>query len=140
MAQVIGFAASVPSSTSGSLSRTIPLNPNSIVLSQFGFYINQNADQIFLNATVGVQAAIVNPTITFRIFDENNRLVFSTTEQMQLSVGQAQTISFQAIDTARPLGFRVYTLTASSTDLLPILTGATVIGPLTFSALALSNS
>lgn len=139
LAQVIAFAASAPSSTSGSLNRSIPLNPNSITLSQFGFYLSENADQIFLDGTIGVQAAIINPTVTFRIFDENNRLVFSTTEQFQLSIGQVQTVSFRAIDSARPAGFRVYTLTASSTDLLPILTGATVTGPLNFSALALKN-
>lgn len=139
MAQVVAFAASVPSTTSGSLSRTIPLSPNAIILAEFGFFFTENADRIFLNTTVGVQAAIVNPTITFRIFDENGRLVFSTVEQMQLSVGQIQTVSFQAVDTARPSGFHVYTLTASSADLLPILTGATLTGPVTFSGLALRN-
>ena len=139
LAQVIAFAASAPSTISGSLNRTIPLNPNSITLSQFGFYLTENADQVFLDGTIGVQAAIINPTITLRIFDENDRLVYSSTEQFQLSIGQTQTINFHAIDSGRPAGFRVYTLTASSTDLLPILTSATVTGPLTFSAMALKN-
>jgi|GEM_PF-6762001 len=129
-AEIIGYNASYPSQTFGTLARPIPLlgaGPP-LTLAIFGLPIQQAADFVQLDVTVTV-SGLLAANINFNII-RDTAVIFSTQETV--IAGVAETISFTAIDTLLLPGHHVYTLTATST----VLAAAQVSGPVSFSGAA----
>ena len=111
------------------------MSPTTINLAAFGLFVPDQTNRVELNATIGLQATALTPTILFKVF-RNTGVIFSTRISADVDFGEFKTVSFQAIDTNAPAGFHSYSVTA---ELLPsiILNEAQVVGPLTFSGFSI---
>ncbi|WP_347550656.1 hypothetical protein ABFG93_03395 [Pseudalkalibacillus hwajinpoensis] len=136
--QIFDFSSSVPSSGSQSLNRSIPTSPSTIKLAAFGLFVPDQSNNVKLDATVGLEATALTPTILFKVF-RNTGVIFSTRITVDADTGDFQTVSFQAIDTNAPTGFHSYSVTA---ELVPsiFLDSAQVVGPVTFSGFSIGQT
>ncbi|MFC5772962.1 hypothetical protein [Ectobacillus antri] len=134
MASVFSIGTSTPATGSNSINRTLSTTP--ILLAEFGIGIPNGSNRVILNATIGISALLLNPTIIITVA-RDQQVIFTSREELQISVGENRTVSVQAIDVNVPAtGNQRYVLTA---QLAPgLLNGSSVTGPVTFSAVSYS--
>ncbi|SDM60217.1 hypothetical protein SAMN04488137_0971 [Fictibacillus solisalsi] len=133
MPTYLGSGSSVPTDSSGSLNINVPSTP--IKLAAFGLSIPAPDNRVILNATVGISASLGNPTVLFKIYRDTG-IIFSTVTELQLSVAQNATVTFQAIDLNVPVGSNyAYSITAELVN-SNLLNNALITGPITFSGIA----
>jgi hypothetical protein len=135
LATVYSTGISIPSSGSNTLNRPVPSAPGGITLAAFGLSIPQAQAKVILNGTIGITAAILNPTVLITVF-RGSQVVFTAREETQLALGETQTISFTAAELNVPAGYFGYSMVISVEN--PLLNGATVTGPVTFTGVAYS--
>ena len=132
MANTFSIGTSVPAQGSGSLNRTITGSP--LKLAEFGLAIPGGANRVLLNATVGVESSLLAPVLLFTIF-RGSQVIFTSREEVLLSLGQEQTITVHAIDMNVPAtSNQAYSITVQLENSL--LTGARVTGPVEFSGVS----
>jgi hypothetical protein len=132
MANFFDIGTSVPTPTSNSINR--PITTEGIILAIFGISIPAVPNRVLINASVGVTANALNPSIILTVL-RGNQVIFSSREQLQLSVLEQQTINLHAIDTnVPPSSNQGYTLRVTLENAL--LNAASVTGPVTFSGVS----
>lgn len=131
--QIVDAFQSVPSTATGSISRPIPASPGSIVLADFGLTFGVNTN-VYLNVTVGYEATLGLPDITFRIIRDT--LPIFTITSSNLALSEQENLSFNTVDINPPAGSHDYRLVAEVTTALSV---ATVIGPVAFSGIAIAT-
>ncbi|MBD0381602.1 hypothetical protein [Paenibacillus sedimenti] len=130
--QIVDAFQSIPSTSSGSINRSIPVAPANIVLADFGLTVIAGTS-VFLDVTVGYRVTLGLPDVTFRIIRDTVP-IFSITSTT-LSLLEEKNVSFNTVDINPPAGSHDYRITAEVSNLL---TGATVIGPVAFSGIAIA--
>jgi hypothetical protein len=144
---LLDYKASVPANITGGTSIVLPVNPG-IQIADLGMFIGDplvTNNRIELKGTVGLLGVAGNPNVEFRIYrlPDNvapGTMIFNkvlTVESTALTEIY-YTASFSTIDfnVTTTTGFVVYQLTAQ------VETGgtnATVIGPITFTGMAIGN-
>lgn len=136
--QILNYKASEPSNATGGIAAIpIPASPANTVLADLGIFLAPPAPQpnrVRLIATVSLQTTAIGvDQILFRIFRDGNQ-IFNTQQSVDfVGFENFYTVSMQAIDFNVSSGFHVYTLTVER------LTGTNtvVVGPITFSGLAI---
>ncbi|ERI09568.1 hypothetical protein [Aneurinibacillus aneurinilyticus] len=117
----------------------IPLAPGRVRLASVRIMIPRNSSRntVELVATVGVRGITGISQVRFRIFRDGKE-IFNTQQGIE-SAGSEQnyTVAFQAIDQNVPSGSHTYTLTAENRT---SGTAVSVVGPISFSALAIKKS
>lgn len=121
---------------------TIPQSPRKISRRLFLFIptsntANNSENKVEILATIGVRGVSGIAQIMFRIFRDGQE-IYNTVQGIE-STGSEQNyvVTFQAIDLDVPTGTHLYRLTAEN------LTGGTtaqVVGPVSFSLLAIRNT
>ncbi|MFJ7994678.1 exosporium protein C [Peribacillus frigoritolerans] len=135
MPTFLDSGSSVPSNGSGTLSIPVPSSP--IKLAEFGLNLSNSINRVILDATVGVTAQAGNPTLLFKVFRDSG-IILTVRGELQLSIDQNRTISFQAIDLNVPAGSRAYSITIELEN-PSLLNSARVVGPITFSGVAFTQ-
>jgi hypothetical protein len=135
LATVYSTGISIPSSGSNTLNRSVPSAPGGVTLAAFGLSIPQEQAKVILNGTIGITAAILNPTVLITVF-RGSQVIFTAREETQLALGETQIISFTAAELNVPAGYFGYSMVISVEN--PLLNGATVTGPVTFTGVAYS--
>ncbi|MBN8207255.1 hypothetical protein JI666_00680 [Bacillus sp. NTK071] len=133
--QIFDYSSSVPTSSSESLNRSIPMTPQSIKLASFGLFVPDQANKVQLNATIGLKATALTPTVLFTIY-RNTGVIFTTRITLDEGLNDFQTVSFEAIETNAPTGFHSYSVRAEIDSSL-LLADAQVNGPITFSGFSI---
>lgn len=117
----------------------IQRSPSRSILARITLRIpaNSQPNRVDLVATVGVRGVTGIAQILFRVF-RDGREIFSTQQGIE-SAGSEQNyaVTFQAEDRNVRAGAHVYTLTAENRT---ANTRAVVVGPLSFSGIAVQNS
>lgn len=140
--QILDYKASEPSSISGSDSIFVPQSPANFQIADLGLFLTPpvpSPNHVRLIANLGIQNISIGVVqqVVFRIFRDENE-IFRTQQGLDFTgVGgdeQFYTVSLQALDFNVPSGFHVYTLTV---ERLTATVGDVVIGPITFSGLAI---
>jgi hypothetical protein len=132
--QVVDAFQSIPSTATGSINRPIPASPGSIVLADFGLTFGANTS-VFLDVTVGYAATLGTPDITFRII-RDSQPIFTITSS-NVAVLEQGNISFNTVDINPVAGSHDYRLIAEVTS--GLFSGATVVGPVAFSGIAIAT-
>lgn len=136
--QILDYQAKQPRSFANRATATrIPQSPNRLTLTLPIRITSIRSNKVELIASVGVRGVTGISQILFRIF-RDGREIFNTIQGIE-STGSEQNyiLTFQAIDFNVPIGTHRYSLTAEN---IQANTTAEVIGPVSFSALAISNS
>ncbi|MCU9614551.1 hypothetical protein OEV98_13485 [Caldibacillus lycopersici] len=128
MASLISVGSSVPSN--GNSPYRINVSDIPVRLAAFGLIAPSGSNRIFLNATVGIQSTLVNPTLVFQILRDNSEVITTIRQQVLLTANQYQVISFNAVDIDVPAGNHGYAITATVEGLLA---NAVITGPIIFS-------
>ncbi|MDD9269939.1 hypothetical protein ACFPES_23060 [Paenibacillus sp. GCM10023248] len=131
--QIVDAFQSIPSTSTGSISRPIPAAPSSIILADFGLTFGANTS-VYLSATVGYAATLGLPDVTFRIVRDT--LPIFTITSSNLTLLEQGNLSFNTVDINPPAGSHNYRLIA---DVSSALTIATVIGPVAISGIAIAT-
>ncbi|MDG0812231.1 exosporium protein C [Cohnella rhizosphaerae] len=144
---LLDYKASVPSSVlGGTAPLTIPVAPG-LQLANLGIFIVPPvplSNRVELKGTVGIQATAGNPAITIRVFRVPDNVgsgiqIFSKALNVESGAlaERFYTASFSTIDfnVAAATGFIVYNLTIEASA----AASANVIGPITFTGLAIGN-
>ncbi|MCR8844916.1 exosporium protein C [Paenibacillus sp. SC116] len=98
---------------------------------------NAQPNRVELVATVGVRGVTGIAQVLFRIFRDGNE-IFNTVQGIESSGSeQNYVVTFQAINRNVPAGSHVYTVTAENQT---ANTRADVVGPISFSGLAVKTS
>lgn len=150
---ILDYKASVPSNTfGGTPAVNIPQVPTQLQLADLGMFLPQitpssESNRVFLFADVGISSqlgSLFNNAVIFRIYRDGAE-IFNTTVGLQntpILPAHDYNITFNTIDEGVPFGFHVYHLTAQAliANTAPmIFTIAQVVGPVTFSGLALGT-
>jgi hypothetical protein len=150
---VLDYKAAVPSNTFGGVAAaTIPQVPTQLQVANLGLFLPQltpsaENNRVYLFADVGISAAagsLFNNAVIFRIYRDGVE-IFNTTSGLQSAVGLERdyNITFSTIDEGVPFGFHVYQLTVQAliaNSAAPVFTIAQVVGPVTFSGLAVGTN
>ncbi|GIN85775.1 hypothetical protein J6TS2_21610 [Heyndrickxia sporothermodurans] len=140
MAQVLDYQATEPlSSFNPENAFTIPQAPFKVLLASIQIKIPATAsrnNKVELISTVGVEGITNIAQVVFRIF-RNGKEIFNTQDGVE-SAGSEQNYSFtfQAIDFNLTAGTNFYQLTAEN---ITPNTQANVVGPISFSGLAIKS-
>ncbi|WP_349408594.1 hypothetical protein [Pseudalkalibacillus sp. SCS-8] len=137
--RVLDYFFSAPADSNGDLNRAIPTAPTRIRLAEFGLKIPQNVNQVDLKATVGWSAVAGRPNVQFKIIRGNNQVIYSTTDEIDITVIEDKTVTFTAVDINVPAGQTKYAITVELTNPEGALNQAAVTGPVTFSGTAYGN-
>ncbi|UQD51863.1 exosporium protein C [Bacillus methanolicus] len=151
---VLDYKASVPSNTfGGNPAVNIPQIPTQLQLADLGMFLpeitpSSESNRVFLFADVGISSQLgsfFNNAVIFRIYRDGVE-IFNTTVGLQntppASPPHDYNVTFNTIDEGVPFGFHVYQLTAQAliANTAPmVFTIAQVVGPVTFSGLALGT-
>ncbi len=136
--KILDYHAVQPRSKANRTTATrIPQSPNRLTLMLPMHITSTSSNKVELIATVGVRGLTGISQILFRIF-RDGREIYNAVQGVE-STGSEQNyiVTFQAIDFNVTIGTHQYTLTAEN---IQENTTAEVIGPVSFSALAISNS
>lgn len=133
--RIFDYNKSVPTSSSNSIVRAIPRSPSRITLASFGLYVPDQVSEVEFNATVGVRATSLDPTILVTIY-RNSMIIFSTRITVDTGVADYQTLSFTAVDNNPPGAYYEYSLRAELDQSLILLDNANVVGPITFTGIS----
>lgn len=144
---ILDYKASEPSNQTGG-TPAIPLTPAGVQLADLGIFFTPPGpatNRIELKGTVGLQALTGTPVVFLRIFRQANGVgpdveIFNKEFTPEIAPAETfYTISFSTIDfnVAASSGFIVYKLRG---EVLAAPVGtANVIGPITFTGLAIGN-
>ncbi|MDR2995828.1 MAG: exosporium protein C [Bacillus cereus] len=139
MTHIIDYQATQPISKTGETTFAIPASPDRAILAKIKLKISRRDarnNRVELIATVGVEGITEISQVLFRIFRDNVE-IFNTQVGIESTDSEqfyAQT--FQAIDQDLNCGTHVYSLTVEN---LTSGTSAEVVGPLSFSGLAIGQ-
>ena len=150
---VLDYKAAVPSNSFGGVATvTVPQVPTQLQVADLGLFLPQLTpasanNRVYLFADVGINAAagsLFNNAVIFRIYRDGVE-IFNTTTGIQSAVGAASdyNVTFSTIDEGVPFGFHVYQLTVQAliaNTAAPVFTIAQVVGPVTFSSLAVGTT
>lgn len=128
MATLISVGSSVPSN--GNAPYSINVSNIPVRLAAFGLNVPNVPNRVFLNATIGIQSTLLNPTLVFQIVRDNSEVVATIRQQVLLTTNQYQIVSFNAVDINVPVGYHGYAITVAVEGLIA---NAVVTGPITFS-------
>lgn len=128
MATLISVGSSVPSNGNSPFSVNVADTP--VRLAAFGIAVPNNPNRVFLNATIGIQATLLSPTLIFRVIRDNSEVIATVRQQVLITLNQNQNISFHVVDTNVPPGYHGYSVTVAVEGLLG---DAIVNGPVIFS-------
>ncbi|GAB6549555.1 exosporium protein ExsC [Bacillus mobilis] len=139
MTHIIDYQATQPLSKTGETTFVIPASPDRAILANLKLKISKRDarnNRVELIATVGIEGITNIAQILFRIFRDNTE-IFNTQVGIE-STGSEQfyTQTFQAIDQNVGSGTHQYSLTVEN---LTSGASAEVVGPLSFSALAIGQ-
>ncbi|WP_221566909.1 hypothetical protein [Alkalihalobacillus sp. TS-13] len=137
--QILDYNVSAPATSNGALNRVIPASPATIKLAEFGLSIPTNTNQVELTATIGWEATLGTPIVLIKIF-RGSQIIFTTTSQIDVSVENNRTVSFNAVDFNVPAGPQAYSITIELTNSQGLLNQGAVIGPVTFTGMAIGNA
>ena len=136
MVSITSIGVSVPATSSGSLSRQILETP--ILLAEFGVSIPASPNRVLLNATIGITATSITPTLLVN-FRRGNQIISSNRVTIQTNIGEEEIISLQTIDVNALLSSNQgYSITIQVEGSL--LNAAVVSGPVNFSGVVYSLS
>ncbi|ARJ22522.1 exosporium protein ExsC [Bacillus mycoides] len=139
MTHIIDYQATQPINKTGETTFVIPHSPNKAILANIKLKISRSDsrnNRVELIAIVGVKGITDISQILFRIFRDNTE-IFNTQVGIESTDSEqfyAQT--FQAIDKDVSCGTHEYSLTVEN---LTNATSADVVGPLSFSGLAIGQ-
>ncbi|RUT31692.1 exosporium protein C [Paenibacillus zeisoli] len=134
MAQILAYSTNVPTPITDGAAITVPLTPAGQGISQVRIVVPPIANnRVELVATVGFRGDLGTGSILFRIFRDGHEIYYAR-QGFETSFEKYYLTTLQAIDPGVVAGTHDYTL---SVELLTPGTAATVIGPITFSALAI---
>ncbi|MGE7890812.1 exosporium protein ExsC [Bacillus cereus] len=139
MTHIIDYQATQPISKTGETTFAIPASPDRAILAKIKLKISRRDarnNRVELIATVGVEGITEISQALFRIFRDNVE-IFNTQVGIESTDSEqfyAQT--FQAIDQDVSCGTHEYSLTVEN---LTSGTSAEVVGPLSFSGLAIGQ-
>jgi hypothetical protein len=152
---ILDYKASVPSNTFGGTAPvTIPQVPTQLQLADLGMFLPQITpssanNRVYLFADVGIRSQLgsfFNNAVLLRIYRDGVE-VFNITVGLQntppASPAHDYNVTFNTIDEGVPFGFHVYQLTAQAliaNSAVPVFTIAQLVGPVTFSGLALGTT
>lgn len=136
--RILNYQATQPQSSVDIITAIgIPQSPSNVKLAQLFLVIPDESDKntVELMVTVGVQGVLNISQIFFRIF-RGNVEIFNTQQGVE-STGSEQTytIAFQGIEFNVEEGSHVYKVTAEN---ITPNSDAIVVGPISFSALAIN--
>ncbi|MCF6410203.1 hypothetical protein [Pseudalkalibacillus salsuginis] len=137
--QILDYFVSAPATSNGSLNRVVPASPSTMKLAEFGLSLPTQAQQVELTATVGWETTAGSPIVLFKIF-RGTQIIFTTTSQIDITVETSRTVAFNAVDFNVPAGRQVYSLTVELTNPVGLLNQASVIGPVTFTGIAIADA
>ncbi|WP_261131875.1 hypothetical protein [Bacillus sp. Marseille-Q3570] len=137
--QIQDYNVSAPASSNGALNRAIPASPSTIKLAEFGLSIPTNTNHVELTGSVGWEATLGNPIVLIKLF-RGSQIIFTTTSQIDISVENNRTVSFNAVDFNVPAGPQAYSITIELTNSLGLLNQGAVIGPVTYTGMAIGNA
>ncbi|MBE9913732.1 exosporium protein C [Paenibacillus donghaensis] len=129
-----GFGGIAPITFTNGISSPIPLVPKGVGIIDATVTVAPMT-QVWLNATVGVQGNSGTGRVLFRIFRFDQE-IFYTVQGIETNFEKFYTVSFSTLDTP-PEGETTYTL---AVEALTQDFSATVVGPLTFTAAAITFS
>ncbi len=151
---VLDYKAAVPSNSfGGSPPINIPQIPNQLQIADLGLFLPQltpsvEGNRVLLSANVGISAqlgSLFNNAVIFRIYRDGEE-IFNTTVDLQntpVLPAHDYNVTISTIDEAIPFGFHVYQLVvqAAIANSAPgVFTIAQVVGPVTFSGLAVGTT
>jgi len=150
---VLDYKAAVPDNRYGGVAAsTIPQVPTQLQVADLGLFLPQltpsaENNRVYLFADVGISAAtgsLFNNAVIFRIYRDGAE-IFNTTAGLQSAVGLERdyNITLSTIDEGVPFGFHVYQLTVQAliaNTAAPVFTISQVVGPVTFSGLAVGTN
>ncbi|PGB06374.1 exosporium protein C [Bacillus toyonensis] len=136
---IIDYQAIQPINKTDATTFTIPDSPNKAILANIELKIpikDSRNNRVELIATVGVKGITDISQILFRVF-RNNIEIFHTQVSIRSTDSEQYYVeTFQTINKNISCGIHEYTLTVEN---LTSAASADVIGPLTFSALAIGQ-
>jgi hypothetical protein len=139
MACILDYQAVQPISKTGDTTFVIPFTPSRATLASIQIGIPTNSsfnNQVQLIASVGVKGITNISQVLFRIFRDGQE-IFNTQVGIESTDSEQYYIqTFQAIDSNISAGCHIYTLTVEN---LTAGASADVVGPLTFSGLAIRS-
>jgi len=134
MAQILAYGTNVPTPITDGAAITIPLTPAGQGISLVRITVPPVANnRVELVATVGFRGDAGTGSVLFRIFRDGREIYYSR-QGFEAGFEKYYLTTQQAIDSNVAAGTHDYVL---SVELLNAGTAATVIGPITFSALAI---
>ncbi|GIP23477.1 exosporium protein C [Paenibacillus sp. J22TS3] len=134
MAQILAYGTNVPTPITDGAAITIPLTPAGQGISLVRITVPPVANnRVELVATVGFRGDTGTGSVLFRIF-RDGREIYYARQGFEAGFEKYYLTTQQAIDSNVAAGTHDYVL---SVELLNAGTAATVIGPITFSALAI---
>lgn len=151
---ILDYKASVPDNTfGGAAPQPIPQIPNQLLLADLGMFLSEltpsaASNRVYLSADVGIRSqlgSLFNNAVFFRIYRDGQE-IFNTSVGLQATPvlpAHDYNITFNMIDEGVPFGFHVYQLivqAAIANTNLAVFTIAQVVGPVTFSGLAVGTT
>jgi hypothetical protein len=151
---ILDYKASVPDNTfGGAAAQPIPQIPNQLLLADLGMFLSEltpsaASNRVYLSADVGISSqlgSLFNNAVFFRIYRDGQE-IFNTTVGVQntpVLPAHDYNVAFNMIDEGVPFGFHVYQLTAQAVianSNIGVFTMAQVVGPVTFSGLAVGTT
>jgi hypothetical protein len=151
---ILDYKASVPDNTfGGTAAVSIPQIPNQLQVADLGMFLSEltplaESNRVYLSADVGINSqlgSLFNNAAFFRIYRDGVE-IFNTTVGLQntpVLPAHDYNIALSTIDEGVPFGFHVYQLTvqaAISNSNPGLFTMAQVVGPVTFSGLAVGTT
>ncbi|SFS94990.1 hypothetical protein [Marininema halotolerans] len=142
--QILDYNASVPRSVQVPGSRlTIPSSPDRLQVAGTGVYLpstSTRANRVQLQGTIGClfegSSNVTYSQLLIRIFRDGGEIFNAPYSLIPVGLNNFFTISIQTIDFNLNSLFHVYSMTIESLDFVG--TPGLVVGPITFSALAIS--
>ncbi|NWQ42663.1 exosporium protein C [Bacillus sp. EB106-08-02-XG196] len=151
---ILDYKASVPNNTFGGTEAvTIPQIPNQLQVAGLGMFLSEltpsaESNRVYLSADVGINSqlgSVFNNAVFFRIYRDGVE-IFNTVVGLQNTPtlpAHDYNVTLSTIDEGVPFGFHVYQLTVQAVvanSNPPFFTIAQVVGPVSFSGLAVGTT
>jgi hypothetical protein len=137
---ILDYQSNVFARVTDGVAIPVPLTPNRIQIADTGIFIPLGQagypNRVEILTTVGFRGDVGTGSILFRLFRDGNE-IFYTREGFETGFEKFYTTTFQMIEINVTEAHHTYSVTA---ELLTGGTAATVIGPLTISALAIKTA
>lgn len=132
--ELVNYNSSVPTNFNDSINRTVTQTPITVAL--FGLTILTTNTDVVLSGSVGFRSTLGTPEIKFTVFRDST--VIASTLSSPLAVGEFLNVPLHFVDKNVPTGARAYKLMAELTS-SSITTNASIVGPVSLTALAITN-